>query len=87
MIINYLKQYIKPESLEIILAGWPIPELQMKHVMETYNFVRFQRHNYINFFNRTKNMLIKVETMVAKHYDFTPEEIEELLHDKALIEA
>ena len=87
MIINYLKQYIKPESLEIILAGWPIPELQMKHVMETYNFVRFQRQNYINFFNRTKNMLIKVETMVAKHYDFTPEEIEELLHDKALIEA
>lgn len=87
MILNYLKQYTKPEPLDEIIGNWPIPELQMKHVMETYNFVRFQRQNFVNFFNRTRNMLIKVETMVAKHYGYTPEEIEELLHDTALIES
>ena len=87
MIVEYLKQYTKPEPLETIIGNWPIPELQMKHVMETYNFVRFQRQNYTNFFNRTKNMLIKVEKLIAGHYGFTPEEIDELLADRELIES
>ena len=87
MVINYLKTFTKPEPVETIIAGWPVPELQMKHVMETYNFVRFQRQNYINFFNRTKTMLIKVETQIATHYGFTPEEITELLADKELIQS
>ena len=86
MISNYLKQYSKSETIETIITNWPIPELQMKHVMETYNFVRFQRQNYVNFFNRTKNMLIKVETLIATHYGFTTEEIAELLADRDLIQ-
>ena len=87
MVVEYLKQYTKSESLEVIIRNWPIPELQMKHVMETYNFVRFQRQNFVNFFNRTKKMLTKVETMIATHYGFTPEEIVELLQDRELIES
>jgi hypothetical protein len=87
MIQDYLKQnYTKPETLELILASWPIPELQMKHVMETFNFVRFQKQNLTNFFTRTRNMLLKVETQIATHYGLTPEEIQELLSDKELIE-